>query len=141
MLAEAVPRAVVVHQCGAGFPRLEVALDVDLQGLSRDDGRAAGIHPADDRAPQPRADAVIHRLAGGEAGPRVGVGEPVEAAGGAARASAMSSASSRCTTIVDAATIVGVADDRLDTEKISRGGSAETDDTDDAVRATGPCSP
>ena len=42
---------------------------------------------------------------------------------------------------MDAATIVGVADDRLETEKISSGGSAETDDTDEAVRATGPCSP
>jgi len=58
-----------------------------------------------------------------------------------ARASEMSSASSKCTTMVSAAMIVGVADDRADTEKMSRGGSALTDDTDEAVRATGPFSP
>ena len=37
--------------------------------------------------------------------------------------------------------IVGVAYDSADTEKISSGGSALTDDTDEAVKATGPFSP
>ncbi len=35
----------------------------------------------------------------------------------------------------------GVADERLEIEKMSSGGSTDTDDTDEAVRATGPSSP
>src|SRR5689334_8796055 len=53
-------------------------------------------------------------------------------------AKSTSCASSRCTTTVWARESTSDAEDSAETEKISNGGSALTDTTDDTVSATGP---